>query len=174
MIGERPVDQGALFFEFSLERHVPVDHLLRAIDRFVDLGDLRAHLASFYSDTGRPSIDPELLIRMLLVGYCHGSGQSGGSVRKFTSIWLTGGSAGWGWMALSPTIRPSPRTGMAASVIAICCGTCSRRYYAVYDGRVGWRRRFCRRCQPDQGRRQPSKRSGRIKGAPAGDGQPGH
>ena len=72
MMGERQVDQGALFYEFSLEGHVPADHLLRAIDRFVDLNDLRAHLAPFYSATGRPSIDPELLIRMLLVGYCYG------------------------------------------------------------------------------------------------------
>jgi transposase len=72
MMGERRVDQGALFFEFSLERHVPADHLLRAIDRFVDLNELRARLAPFYSETGRPSIDPELLIRMLLVGYCCG------------------------------------------------------------------------------------------------------
>jgi hypothetical protein len=46
--------------------------MLRAIDRFVDLGDLRARLAPFYRSTGRPSIDPELLIRMLLVGYCYG------------------------------------------------------------------------------------------------------
>jgi transposase len=72
MMGERRVDQGALFFEFSLERHVPADHLLRGIDRFVDLSDPRSQLARFYSETGRPSIDPELLIRMLLVGYCHG------------------------------------------------------------------------------------------------------
>jgi transposase len=72
MMGERHVDQEALFFGFSLERHVPVGHLLRAIDRFVDLSDLRARLAPFYSETGRPSVDPELLIRMLLVGYCHG------------------------------------------------------------------------------------------------------
>jgi transposase len=70
MMGERRVDQGALFYEFSLERHVPQDHLLRAIDRFVDLEGVRAHLASFYSPIGRPSIDPELMIRMLLVGYC--------------------------------------------------------------------------------------------------------
>ena len=72
MMGERQVDQGSLFYEFSLERHVPADHLLRAIDRFVDLGDLRVRLAAFYSSMGRPSIDPELLIRMLLIGYCHG------------------------------------------------------------------------------------------------------
>lgn len=68
MMGERQIDQGALFYEFYLERHVPPDHLLRAIDRFVDLSDLRAGLAPFYSSTGRPSIDLELLIRMLLVG----------------------------------------------------------------------------------------------------------
>lgn len=72
MMGERRFDQGALFYEFSLERHVPADHLLRSVDRFVDLGSVRVHLAPFYSDTGRPSIDPELLIRMLLVGYCTG------------------------------------------------------------------------------------------------------
>src|SRR6266478_9650045 len=72
MMGPRQVDQAALFYEFSLERHVPADHMLRAIDRFVDLGELRARLAPFYSSTGRPSIDPELLIRMLLVGYCYG------------------------------------------------------------------------------------------------------
>src|SRR5215510_9536451 len=72
MMGERRVDQGSLFYEFSLERHVPADHPLRAIDRFVDLTDLRVRLAPFYSETGRPSIDPELLIRMLLIGYCSG------------------------------------------------------------------------------------------------------
>ena len=68
MMGERRVDQAALFYEFSLDRHVPADHMLRSIDRFVDLEDLRAKLAAFYSPIGRPSIDPELLIRMLLVG----------------------------------------------------------------------------------------------------------
>src|SRR4051794_24119884 len=72
MMGPRQVDQAPLFYEFSLERHVPAAHLLRAIDRFVDLSDVRSHLAPFYSSTGRPSIDPELLIRMLLVGYCFG------------------------------------------------------------------------------------------------------
>ena len=72
MMGERTVMQEALFYGFSLEQHVPADHMLRAIDRFVDLEGVRAHLAPFYSATGRPSIDPELMIRMLLVGYCFG------------------------------------------------------------------------------------------------------
>ncbi len=72
MMGPRQVDQAALFYEFSLERHVPASHLLRSIDRFVDLSDLRRDLAPFYSTTGRPSVDPELMIRMLIVGYCFG------------------------------------------------------------------------------------------------------
>ncbi|HEY3890038.1 MAG TPA: IS1182 family transposase, partial [Caulobacteraceae bacterium] len=72
MMGERQVDQGALFYQFSLDRHVPAEHRLRSIDRFVDLEGVRAHLASYYSPVGRPSIDPELMIRMLLVGYCFG------------------------------------------------------------------------------------------------------
>lgn len=72
MTGERQSVQETLFYEFSLERHVPEDHLLRSVERFVDLSDLRRHLAPFYSSTGRPSIDPELKIRMLIVGYCYG------------------------------------------------------------------------------------------------------
>jgi transposase len=72
MMGDRRVDQAALFYEFSLDGHVPADHMLRSIDRFVDLDSVRAHVAPFYSPIGRPSIDPELLIRMLIVGYCFG------------------------------------------------------------------------------------------------------
>src|SRR5205809_381389 len=72
MMGERQSGQDALFYEFSLERHVPAEHLLRSIDRFVELSGIRDHLRPFYSETGRPSIDPELMIRMLIVGYCFG------------------------------------------------------------------------------------------------------
>jgi transposase len=72
MMGHRQVEQAALFYEFSLERHVPPDHLLRSIDRFVQLSEVRRELTPFYSSTGRPSIDPELMIRMLIVGYCFG------------------------------------------------------------------------------------------------------
>lgn len=74
MMGSRQEAQGALFYDFSLEDHVPQDHLLRSIDLFVDLDSIRAHLADFYSHTGWPSVDPELLIRMSLVGYCFGIG----------------------------------------------------------------------------------------------------
>ncbi len=72
MMGERAVRQEALFYGFNLDDHVPADHLLRSIDRFVELTDIRRELAPYYSSIGRPSIDPELMIRMLLIGYCCG------------------------------------------------------------------------------------------------------
>ncbi len=61
-----------LFYDFCLDEHVPSDHLLRGIDRHLDLADLRRSLKPFYSRMGRPSIDPELMMRMLMVGYCMG------------------------------------------------------------------------------------------------------
>lgn len=73
MLGLRQTMQETLFYGFSLERAVPGDHLLRRIDALVDLSEVRAHLAAYYSATGRPLIDPELMIRMLIVGYCFSS-----------------------------------------------------------------------------------------------------
>ncbi len=72
MMGHNGGNQNRLFYSFNLEDHVPASHLLRGINQFLDLTDLRAFLAPFYSHTGRPSIDPELMIRMLIVGYCFG------------------------------------------------------------------------------------------------------
>ena len=57
------------FYDFCLEDHVPDDHLLRRIDPFLDLSEVRATLRPYYSHLGRPSIDPELMIRMLMIGY---------------------------------------------------------------------------------------------------------
>ena len=68
MMGQLPAGQNALFYEFCIERHVPSSHLLRQIDIFLDLSHLRQHLTAFYSTTGRPSVDPELMVRMLIVG----------------------------------------------------------------------------------------------------------
>ena len=62
----------SLFYYFRLEDQVPENHLLRLIDRHVNLGFIRAKLKDCYSDVGRPSIDPELLLRMLLIGYLYG------------------------------------------------------------------------------------------------------
>ncbi len=72
MMGQRTDGQKPLFYTFKLDDHVPADHLLRGIDRCLDLSELRHHLVPFYSHTGRPSIDPELMVRMLIVGYSFG------------------------------------------------------------------------------------------------------
>ncbi len=72
MMGQQKGAQDQLFYSFNLDRYVPSDYLLRGIDHFLDLDDLRQHLAPFYSNTGRPSIDPVLMIRMLVIGYCFG------------------------------------------------------------------------------------------------------
>ena len=74
MMGRQRSDQSQLFYLFNLERRIPAGHLLRRINPIVTgvLADLREKLVPFYSDIGRPSIDPELMIRMLIVGYCYG------------------------------------------------------------------------------------------------------
>ncbi len=74
MMGRQTNDQSQLFYLFNLERRIPADHLLRRINPIVTrvLAALREKLAPFYSEIGRPSIDPELMLRMLIVGYCYG------------------------------------------------------------------------------------------------------
>ena len=74
MMGRQDRDQRQLFYEFSLDEMIPAGHLLRRINVFATavLADLHEQLKAFYSDLGRPSVDPELMIRMLLVGYCYG------------------------------------------------------------------------------------------------------
>ena len=126
MMGERKVQQDALFYEFSLERHVPEKHLLRAIDRFVELDGLRRELEPFYSAIGRPSIDPELMIRMLIVGYCFGIRSER---RLCEEVHL---NLAYRWFCrLGPTAQyritqPSQRTATAGFVRATCCGVCLR------------------------------------------------
>ena len=74
MMGRKYREQANFFYEFRLDDMIPKGHLLRRINVFVTsvLGDLHKQLGPFYSAIGRPSIDPELLIRMLIVGYCFG------------------------------------------------------------------------------------------------------
>ena len=71
MMGPAVGQQDRLFYAFNIEDRVPANHLLRRIDAVLDLSWLRDEIAPFYSHTGCPSIDPELMIRMLLVGYCY-------------------------------------------------------------------------------------------------------
>jgi transposase len=72
MMGRQATGREQLFYTFSMEDHVPEHHLLRGIHQFLDLSAFRQHMEPFYSPVGRPSIDPELMIRMLIVGYCFG------------------------------------------------------------------------------------------------------
>ncbi len=74
MMGRQRNDQAQFFYSFRLEERVPTSHLLRRIDVFVTqaLAGIHREIAAFYSHTGRPSIDPELMMRMLIVGYCYG------------------------------------------------------------------------------------------------------
>src|SRR4029453_9278926 len=83
MMGRQCGAHHKLFYSFNLEAHVPSDHQLRGIERFLDLSELHRHLAPFYSSIGRPSVDPELLIRMLIVGYCFG-------IRSERRVWEEG------------------------------------------------------------------------------------
>jgi len=124
MMGEGRGGQDALFYEFSLERHVPVEHLLRSIDRFVDLDEVRSELAPFYSNVGRPSIDPELMIRMLIVGYCFGI-RSERRLCEEVDLHLA-----YRWFCrldLDDQVPDhSTSIAMAASVTATSCARCSR------------------------------------------------
>jgi transposase len=82
MMGQQSGGQDRLFYSFNLEEHSPQNHLLRGIDQCLDLSQLRQRLANYYSHTGRPSIDPELMIRMLVVGDSYGIVPSVACVRK--------------------------------------------------------------------------------------------
>jgi transposase len=69
MMGRRQGGQGQFFYSFDLDKVVPADHLVRQIDGVLDLGWVHRELAAYYSHTGRPSVDPVLMIRMLIMGY---------------------------------------------------------------------------------------------------------
>jgi len=125
-----------LFYDFCLDDHVPEDHLLRRIDRFLDLEKVRTELKPFYSNIGRPSIDPELMMRMLIVGYCMGIRSERRlceeihlnlAYRWFCDLGLDG---------RVPDHSTFSRNRMVGSGRAISCGTCSRRWWSGAFARV--------------------------------------
>ena len=124
-----------LFYDFCLDEHVPSDHLLRSIDGHLDLDGLRQTLKPFYSWTGRPSIDPALMVRMLIVDYCMGIR----SERRLCEDVHLNLAYRWFcrlvWMARFPITRHSQRTGMADFAKAMRCAIFSR---ASSD--AAWRR----------------------------------
>jgi transposase len=112
-----------LFYDFCLD-----DHLLRRIDRFLDLESVRTALKPFYSSIGRPSVDPELMMRMLIVGYCMGLR----SERRLCEEVHLNLAYRWfcrlGLDGKCRTTPPSQRTATAASAKVISCATCSRAW----------------------------------------------
>jgi transposase len=71
MMGRLEPGQERLFYNFRLEDQIPPNHLMRKLDALLDFDAVRDQLETFYSEIGRPSVDPELMIRMLLIGYCY-------------------------------------------------------------------------------------------------------
>ena len=168
MMGPRQVEQGALFYEFSLEGHVPADHLLRSIDRFVDLSRVRRELAPFYSSTGAAfgrsgADDPDADRRLLLRHPLGAAPLRGGPSEPGLSLVLPARARGPGARPLDllqEPARPLPRERSAAARVRD-----SRA--PLHGGRPGRRRGLRRRRQPDQGRCQPAARHrGRPMGLP--------
>ena len=128
MMGRLKSDQGQLFYEFRLGDAVPEDHLVRKIGAALDLSWLRSELAPHYSSMGRPSIDPELMIRMLVVGYVFAI-RSERLICREVQVNLAAGSAGSVSKTLSRIIRPSRavRTMALRWVLARRLSVSSRR-----------------------------------------------
>jgi len=136
MMGRQSGDQDSLFYQFRLDDRIPKDHLLRRINVFVTLvlRDMREQLKPYYSEIGRPSVDPELMIRMLIVGYCYGL-RSERRLTQEVDLHLA-----YRWfcrldlMTGFRTTRPSRRTGCTGSGRAIV----SAKYSSAWSPPV-WR-----------------------------------
>ena len=95
MMGRRNLGQGQLFYEFRLDEAIPEDHLVRKIRALLDLSWVYAELSHCYSEIGRPSIDPVLMIRMLIIGYVFAIRSERQICREFKSISRVDGSVSW-------------------------------------------------------------------------------
>ena len=116
MMGRLNRDQGQLFYEFRLDEVVPEDHLVREICAVLDLSWVHAELAPYYSPIGRPSIDPVLMIRMLIVGYVFAIGSERQVCREVQVDLHIDGSAAWLWKTIfqitQPSVAPDPRIAL--------------------------------------------------------------
>ena len=155
MMGERTVMQEALFYEFSLERHVPADHLLRSIDRFVDLSAIRRASAPLLQ-RDRPALDrsraddPDADRRLLLRHPLRAAAVRGGASEPRLSLVLPARPRRRRARPLDLLEEPAwplPRQRPAARAVR-------DDGPALHGGGPGRRRRLRGRCQPDQGRRQ--------------------
>jgi transposase len=131
MMGRLKSGQGQLFYEFHLGDAVPEDHLVRKIDTALDLSWLRSELAPHYSSMGRPSIDPELMIRMLVVGYVFAIRSERLICREVQVNLAIAGSASSGSRTRCRIIRRSRVPAMSVFArgmfFAVCLNVSSRR-----------------------------------------------
>jgi transposase len=127
-----------LFYDFCLDDHVLCDHLLRSIDGHLDFEGLRQTLKPFYSQIRRPSIDPELMIRMFMVGCCMGIRSQWRLCEEVHLNLAYRWSAGSAWTARFPITRRSQRTDTAAFARAICCVICLRASFNAAWQRGWW------------------------------------
>ena len=142
MMGRQTGDQSQLIYLFNLERRIPAGHLLRRINPVVSriLLELRDKLAPFYSGIGRPSIDPELMIRMLIIGYCTASAPSGGCARRLSFTLRTAGFVASILTTRCRITRRSRSIGMAGFAIATFCARSLRLWGGLHPSRSDhWR-----------------------------------
>jgi hypothetical protein len=139
MMGRREGGQGQFFYSFDLDKVVPPDHLVRQVEGGLDLSWVHKELAPYYSRTGRPSIDPVLMIRMLIVGYVLQYAWSGGSALRFRSIWRIGGFVSSALRTGFPIIQCFAGPGTSAFAKAMRCAAYLRGVVAkcIAAGLVG-------------------------------------
>ena len=137
MMGERTEMQESRFYEFNLASRsvVPPASLDRPLRRLSPIGD---HLRPFNSPIGRPSIDPELMIRMLIIGYCFGIRSERRLCEELHLNLPIAGSAGSASMATFPTTPPSRRPATGACVTATSHVSCSKRRSGAAWRRAWW------------------------------------
>ena len=119
MMGRRKHGQGQLFYEFRLDEAVPDDHLVRKIRAVLDLSWVYRELSPYYSEIGRPSIDPVLMIQMLIIGYVLAIRSERQICRELKSISPIDGSVIWALKTQSLTTPPFPAPATSASARAV-------------------------------------------------------
>src|SRR6266704_1444700 len=126
----------ALFYYFRLEDQVPETHLLRLIEKHISLAFVREKLKESYSDTGRPSIDPELLLRILI---CMASPASASWWKSYACIWPGAGLPDWGSIRRYRTTPRSRKIGTEDFRNRNCSSKCSRRLWPA-----AWKPDWCK------------------------------
>jgi transposase len=154
MMGRLNQDQGQLFYSFNLDEAVPDDHLVRKIAAVLDLSWVHGELAAYYSSLGRPSIDPVLMIRMLILGYVFAIRSERALCREVQVNLAYRWFCGLSIEDKLPITRPfrGPATSVSAAV-PFSAGVRACRWGLYRSRPRGWRR-LCRRCQPDPRGRQ--------------------